>query len=184
MRIIKNFSKTIQLVLHISIFVLILLVFIYGLSRQLFTGQEDATRSFETWQNEISYSLKGLFRFSSDFVALSAKNTPYNIEYTITEASIIAAKNLKIFIILIFVLEGLYLFLLAFKFRFYSTVATILSLLVIFIVFKHFAISNFTDLGLITAVTKSYKSIIALISISLFISSLSLAFDIYLKKSK
>ena len=184
MKIIKNFAKTIQFILQLSIFILILLVFIFGLSRQLFKGDAVAVRSFETWQSEIDYSLKGLIKFSNDYVAISNKNTQYNVDYLMSEQMIQAAKNLKIFIIVIFTLEGLYLLQLAFKYRYYTTLAATILILVSFIIFKNYAISNFSENKLIIETLKNYRTIIALICISIFISTLSCAFKIYLDKSK
>ena len=185
MSILKNFYKTIQIVLQVTVLVLIFSAFLVGLTKELFAGNEAVIRAFETSQSEVSYSLRGLIKFSKDFVALSKRNTEFNSNYPISPEMVSAAKTLRIISLAIFIFEAAYLVLMTFSFRYYSTFTTILISLVLSIVLKGFAIRKFGDIGLITSSIKYYNTMIVLMIVALCISLMSILLNIFIKpKSK
>ena len=190
MKILKNFNKTITLVLTLTYLTFAVLAIVFGFTRELFAG-DDSTYKITSYALVVGktpvYTLPGICAFADDMALAATKSSSVSLYFQLAKYTQ-AAGTLKVLAILIFAFEGLFVFLQLPSFRCVGNMVTSLGLVSLLIILKSKAIANFKDLSLITTSTKTYNMIMAFWIVVFCISSLLLALKIILyldnKKNK
>lgn len=184
MKIVRNFSKTITFLLHLSVLVLAIIAFIFALNKEMFIADQTRYNFYATYTGYSPiYTLTGLIGFSDSYINSSTMNSQVVELINFTEQTISAAKFIKVLIIIIFAIAAILVLSQLFSIRLYSSLASLLLLLISFIILKHYCVDNFIETKLIINFTKNIKSIISLLSVATGISALTLGFDIFIKKT-
>lgn len=184
MKIIRNFSKTITIVLHIAILTLTIIAFFFALNKSLFVAKEETFNFYSTYTGfSPVYTLPGLISFSDNFILNSSANSQITNYINFTDELLASAKTIKVLAIVIFILFAGFAISQLFNFRLFATLASLVVLLVLFIILKSYCVTNFEEVKLIIASTRPLKSIINLLTIATAISFVQVAFNIYLKQT-
>lgn len=185
LKISLNFNKLINISLEVIILTLATIAIVFSFTQVLLSGNESIVRDFKMHTHmSYDYSLLKINDFSNTFIAYSTKNTQLNDFIIFTERNVNAAKILKVMPIVILVAECLFVLFQGFDNReiycmIYSTLV-----LGLFILFKNFAISQFSATGLITSSTNYYVAIIIFWIINIGLGALKYSYKNYYKKQK
>ncbi len=183
LKISLNFNKLINISLETIILVLAAIAIVFSFTQVLLNGNEGIVRDFKMYTHmNYDYSLLKIGEFSNAFIAYSTKNTQLNEFITFTERNVNAAKILKIMPYVIFGAECLFILFQGFENReiycmIYSTLV-----LGLFILFKNFAISQFSGTGLITSGTGYYVAIIIFWILNIGLGALKYSYKNYVIK--
>ena len=184
MQIIKNFSKSIRFTLHITSITLAIIAIVFLFTKQLFIGDDSMINHYEIYTKQpVDFTILGTVDFSKIFIEFSEKHTQVNQIINFTDNNIAGANNLKLVANLIMAASIFILASQLFNFRDYAIFASSLITIILLVVLESIAIRNFADVGLITAHSKQFVTIIILLAISAFVILLEIVVK-YLTLSK
>lgn len=184
MQFLRNFSKTIQVILHIIVLGLLVGGVIFLFTKQLFVGDESAVQIFRMGTGKpMDMTLFGVYKFGDTFINSANKATL--IDHNIySEANLAAASCLKVLVIVCLVLLILLAVAQVLPFRKESTLALIVLNMILLTIFVNFTVKKFTDTQLITAATNSIKHVYLFFSFAAIICFVNVAFKYLIKPSK
>lgn len=185
MQIIKNLSKPLVFIFHILTLVFIVLAVVFCFQRELFVGNAKIVNTFEIYTfKEVNFSLMGTYQFSNTFLDFSSKNTFLNDMAIFNESTCLAAKGIKAFILIMLILQILILIVQLFNFRVQGTFILSIIHFILFIIFIHYAKTNFEATQLIVDISRSCKTILVFFSLSIFFNLFSFTIKTLVKNTR
>ncbi|MBQ8206831.1 MAG: hypothetical protein IJZ77_05150 [Bacilli bacterium] len=183
MLFLKNYSKLIKTLLHLAVLVLAVLAIVFTYTNQLFVGDEKIIKDFAMWTYKpIDFSLIGLTGFSNTFIEFSGKLTQINHFIEFKQYMVDYVKWMKIIVIAIIVLHGLFALAQLFTFRGIATFNLCLLNLLALIVLISTGINGLEETKLITSFSKDFITIVILWSCATLVTLLELIYDYIIEK--
>ena len=197
MIILKNFKRTITIVLCLAIFIFALVAIILSFTKELFIAANQESNVYEIrktlfltyykpYTNVVgtpSYTMQGIIKFANDMKEHA------NVSTTITQKFVIAdyvpyAMNMKTLVIFIFIFEGIFVVGQIFSSRVFTNVLSSLGIFVLLNQLKSVGIGHFYNVGLIVDSTKDFNTIKAFWLVAFIISVVYLIFVILVHEKK
>ena len=176
MQYLRNFSNVIKVVLHIITLTLLVVATIFLFKNAMFIGENAQIEIFKmTSGKPFDTNLMGIYRFGNNFIETSNKSSAFLDANIFTDATLAAAKNLKVLVILIAQLI---------PFRLESTLGLVIINIILFAIYTNYAINQFSQTELITATTDNMKHIYILYGFAIFISLVNVLFKYLVKSEK
>lgn len=183
MKIIKNFSKTIIVFLHIVILTLLTIALINAFKNELFVADKNTYTSYVTYSGySPKYTLHGLIGFASSLIKNSTINSQIQTVIDFNSNLLADVNILKFLIICIYVIVGILILSQLFNYRLLFTFISLVITLSLFIILKDFTLDSFVSTKMIINNTKAINTSITLLIIATSISFIQVAFNIFIKK--
>lgn len=185
MQYLRNFSNVIKVVLHIITLTLLVVATIFLFKNAMFIGENAQIEIFKmTSGKPFDTNLMGIYRFGNNFIETSNKSSAFLDANIFTDATLAAAKNLKVLVIVMIICLSLVLIAQLIPFRLESTLGLVIINIILFAIYTNYAINQFSQTELITATTDNMKHIYILYGFAIFISLVNVLFKYLVKSEK
>ena len=185
MQYLRNFSNVIKVVLHIITLTLLVVATIFLFKNAMFIGENAQIEIFKmTSGKPFDTNLRGIYRFGNNFIETSNKSSAFLDANIFTDATLAAAKNLKVLVIVMIICLSLVLIAQLIPFRLEATLGLVIINIILFAIYTNYAINQFSQTELITATTDNMKHIYILYGFAIFISLVNVLFKYLVKSEK
>ncbi len=185
MQYLRNFSNVIKVVLHIITLTLLVVATIFLFKNAMFIGENAQIEIFKmTSGKPFDTNLMGIYRFGNNFIETSNKSSAFLDANIFTDATLAAAKNLKVLVIVMIICLSLVLIAQLIPFRLEATLGLVIINIILFAIYTNYAINQFSQTELITATTDNKKHIYILYGFAIFISLVNVLFKYLVKSEK
>ena len=185
MQYLRNFSNVIKVVLHIITLTLLVVATIFLFKNAMFIGENAQIEIFKmTSGKPFDTNLMGIYRFGNNFIETSNKSSAFLDANIFTDATLAAAKNLKVLVIVMIICLSLVLIAQLIPFRLEATLGLVIINIILFAIYTNYAINQFSQTELITATTDNKKHIYIFYGFAIFISLVNVLFKYLVKSEK